>query len=188
MYCIHIVVDVLAFKVKMYSLHSLYVYYSPYSLYYIYYIYIIHIGFYWIWWPYIILLCGLFINMYRNIYINSQFIKLYTISGRDDIHSLGVAYSWRSLCAVDGASSQIICDYKELHVEKCLKIKSICCEMISMFCPPLILCNPICIIIISVNTLSHYNACVISCDQFIHYLHFAQSTAQKLCSYSHIYI
>ena len=41
MYCIHIVVDVLAFKVKMYSLHSLYVYYSLYSLYYIYiYIYI----------------------------------------------------------------------------------------------------------------------------------------------------
>ena len=33
MYCIHIVVDVLAFKVKMYNLHSLYTY-SIYSLYY----------------------------------------------------------------------------------------------------------------------------------------------------------
>ena len=56
--------------------------------------------FYWIWYPYVILLCGLFINMYRNIYINSQFIKLYTISGRDGINSQGVAYSRRSLCAV----------------------------------------------------------------------------------------
>ena len=56
--------------------------------------------FYWIWYPYVILLCGLFINMYRNIYINSQFIKLYTISGRDDINSQGAAYSRRSLCAV----------------------------------------------------------------------------------------
>ena len=97
--------------------------------------------FYWIWYPYVILLCGLFINMYRNIYINSQFIKLYTISGRDGINSQGVAYSWRSLCAVDGALSQIICDYKEVQVEKFLKIKSICCEITSLCSPPLILCN-----------------------------------------------
>ena len=55
--------------------------------------------FYWIWYPYVILLCGLFINMCRNIYINSQFIKLYTISGRDGIKSQGVAYLRRSLCA-----------------------------------------------------------------------------------------
>ena len=46
--------------------------------------------------------------MYRYIYINSQFIKLYTISGRDGINSQGVAYSRRLLCAVDGALSQII--------------------------------------------------------------------------------
>ena len=46
--------------------------------------------------------------MYRNIYINSQFIKFYTISGRDGINSQGVAYSRRLLCAVDGALSQII--------------------------------------------------------------------------------
>ena len=64
--------------------------------------------FYWIWYPYVILLCGLFINMYRNIYINSQFIKLYTISSIDGINSQGVAYSRRLLCAVDGALSQII--------------------------------------------------------------------------------
>ena len=119
--------------------------------------------FYWIWYPYVILLCGLFINMYRNIYINSQFIKLYTISGRDGINSQGVAYSRRSLCAVDGALSQIICDYKEVQVEKCLKIKSICCEITSLCSPPLILYNPICVIIISINTLSHYkyNVCYI---------------------------
>ena len=79
--------------------------------------------------------------MYRNIYINSQFIKLYAISGRDGINSQGVGYSRRSLCAVDGALSQIICDYKEVQVEKFLKIKSICCEITSLCSPPLILCN-----------------------------------------------
>ena len=79
--------------------------------------------------------------MCRNIYINSQFIKLYTISGRDGINSQGVAYSRRSLCAVDGALSQIICDYKEVQVEKFLKIKSICYEITSLCSPPLFLCN-----------------------------------------------
>ena len=82
------------------------------------------LSFYWIWYPYVILLCGIFMNMYRNICINSQFIKLYnyTISGRGNIHSQGVAYSRRY--AVDGALSQIICDYKKVY--KCLKIKAWC--------------------------------------------------------------